>query len=204
MSTTQPTEGNLYHIDGAGEPLVFSRIGGTGLAILHPPGEPDTQSSCAVEVGRLVPVATAPNPHDALRAASFIPLVKCSQCGANVAHWIDRIRALAACNGCGALTTCKAESGYALASEAGEAAADAWGEAHELAALERLFEIGLAVLRSVGLHAGEHVARNLAARSTRTQQEFTTSLASVGGFGPVRVAVEVAHVYRMVAEGLAP
>ena len=92
-----------------------------------------------------------PNPHDALRAASFIPLVKCSQCGANVAHWVDRMRALASCNGCGALTTCKTESGYALASEAGAPAADAWGEAHELAALERLFEIGLAVLRSDGL-----------------------------------------------------
>ena len=140
-----------------------------------------------------------PNPHDAIRVASFIPLVKCSQCGANVAHWVDRIRALAACNGCGALTTCKAESGYALASEAGAPAVDAWGEAHELAALERLFEIGLDVLRRDGLVRG-HVARSLACRSTSTRQEFTTSLASVARFDRARIAVEVAHVYRMVAE----
>ncbi len=27
----------------------FSRIGGTGLAIFHPPGEPDMQSSFAID-----------------------------------------------------------------------------------------------------------------------------------------------------------
>lgn len=140
-----------------------------------------------------------PNPHDEIRAASFIPPVKCSQCGANVAHWEDRMRGLAACNGCGALTTCKAESGYALASEAGAPDADTWGEAHELAALERLFEIGLAVLRHDGL-VREHVARNLVTRAVSTRQEFTASLASVAGFDRARIAVEVAHVYRMVAE----
>lgn len=142
---------------------------------------------------------TKPNRHDALRAASFIPLVKCSQCGANVAHWVDRIRALAACNGCGALTTCKAESGYALASEAGAPAADAWGEAHELAALERLFEIGLHAIRERGASGAVRAVR-LAIRVTSTREEFESALRSVAEFTPAYIASEVAHVRRMVAE----
>lgn len=144
-------------------------------------------------------MSAKPNLHDEIRAASFIPLVKCSQCGANVAHWIDRIRGLAACNGCGAITTCKAESGDPMGSKVPAADADAWTEAHELAALERLFEIGLTVLRTGGL-AREHVARNLATRATSTRLEFESALRNVAKFTPVYVAVEVAHVYRMVAE----
>jgi len=44
-----------------------------------------------------------PNRHDQIRAASFFPPSKCSACGANVAHWIDRAAGRAACNGCGAI-----------------------------------------------------------------------------------------------------
>lgn len=48
-------------------------------------------------------VASAPNPHDEIRRASFFVPEKCS-CGANVAHWIDDTSPAAACNGCNAVT----------------------------------------------------------------------------------------------------
>ncbi len=35
------------------EEVVFSRISGTGHAVFHPPGEPDMQSSFAVEADEL-------------------------------------------------------------------------------------------------------------------------------------------------------
>ncbi len=38
------------------ETVVFSRISGTGFAVVHPPGEPDMQSSWAVEPSRLMPI----------------------------------------------------------------------------------------------------------------------------------------------------
>ena len=37
-----------------GEELIFSRIGGTGYYIVHPPGEPDMQSSYALKPDYLV------------------------------------------------------------------------------------------------------------------------------------------------------
>ena len=138
-----------------------------------------------------------PNPHDEIRAASFISPALCN-CGANVFRWRDRAKGRAVCNGCGTGWLCAGADGEAQAM-AIDPDPNAWHEAHELAALERLFEIGLDVLRRDGLARG-HVARNLACRSTSTQQEFTTSLASVAGFDRARIAVEVAHVYRMVAE----
>lgn len=42
--------GNLFTDDGGLHIWEFSRIGGTGCAILHPPGEPDMQSSLAVDI----------------------------------------------------------------------------------------------------------------------------------------------------------
>ena len=36
----------------------FSRIGGTGFAIIHPPGEPDMQSSMAVDAAELKPLGS--------------------------------------------------------------------------------------------------------------------------------------------------
>ena len=48
-----------------------------------------------------------------------------------------------------------------------------WGDDLELVALERMFEIALAALRSRGL-AAESAARNLACRSVSTEREFTT------------------------------
>lgn len=36
----------------------FSRIGGTGMAIFHPPGEPDMQSSWAAELKNIEREAT--------------------------------------------------------------------------------------------------------------------------------------------------
>lgn len=40
---------NCVYLDTTdGEEVVFSRIGGTGMAIFHPPGEPDMQSSFAM------------------------------------------------------------------------------------------------------------------------------------------------------------
>lgn len=76
---------------------------------------------------------------------------------------------------------------------------DGWTEAHELAALERLFEIGLSVLRSDGLPR-EHVARNLATCSTSTRKEFESSLRRVVDYEPGRIAVEVSVVCHVVAE----
>lgn len=138
-----------------------------------------------------------PNPHDMIRMASFSlpPGMRCA-CGANVLRWTDRAEGRATCNGCGEQWVLTGRGGCI---EAMGIDPNAWHEAHELAALERLFEIGLDVLRRDGL-AREHVARNLATRAVFTRQEFTTSLASVAGFDRARIAVEVAHVYRMVAE----
>lgn len=36
----------------------FSRIGGTGMAVFHPPGEPDMQSSFSVDPADVVRPAT--------------------------------------------------------------------------------------------------------------------------------------------------
>lgn len=73
-----------------------------------------------------------------------------------------------------------------------------WGEAHELAALERMFAIGLRVLRDKGLRA-DHVARNLATRSVSTEREFATSLATIALMTREEIDAEVARVRRIVA-----
>ena len=83
--------------------------------------------------------------------------------------------------------------------EAMIATPDGWTEAHELAALERLFEIGLAVLRSGGLDRA-HESRNLASCTTSTRKEFESSLRRVVGYEPGRIAVEVSVICHVVAE----
>jgi len=49
--------GRIY-LDDTGSFGEFSRIGGTGWAVCHPPGEPDMQSSWAIKPERLLREAT--------------------------------------------------------------------------------------------------------------------------------------------------
>ncbi len=53
MKPHELVPGRLY-VD-RGEIVEFSRIGGTGKAIVHPPGEPDMQSSWAIDPAELLP-----------------------------------------------------------------------------------------------------------------------------------------------------
>jgi hypothetical protein len=53
-------EGKQYVLDD-GKTVEFAYLGGTGKAIVHPPGEPDMQSSMAVEPEELYEVG-APRP----------------------------------------------------------------------------------------------------------------------------------------------
>lgn len=48
MEAEQLVAGRIYRMR-AGDFAEFSRIGGTGLAIFHPSGEPDMQSSFAID-----------------------------------------------------------------------------------------------------------------------------------------------------------
>jgi len=49
----------VFNVSGKDETAEFSRIGGTGMAIFHPPGEPDTQSSFAIDVMKIIRRATS-------------------------------------------------------------------------------------------------------------------------------------------------
>jgi hypothetical protein len=51
MKMAELIPGKLYKIKNPRrqEFAEFSRIGGTGMAIFHPPGEPDMQSSFAID-----------------------------------------------------------------------------------------------------------------------------------------------------------
>jgi len=49
MNADELIPGCVYRVSPNGELAEFSRIGGTGLAIFHPPGEPDMQSCWAVK-----------------------------------------------------------------------------------------------------------------------------------------------------------
>jgi len=55
-------EGKQYVYKG--KIVEFAYMGGTGLAIVHPPGEPDMQSSSAVPPSELREVGTAPLTED--------------------------------------------------------------------------------------------------------------------------------------------
>jgi len=48
MKANELVAGKIYRMK-AGDFAEFSRIGGTGLAIFHPPDEPDMQSSFAIK-----------------------------------------------------------------------------------------------------------------------------------------------------------
>lgn len=144
---------------------------------------------------------SAPNPHDMIRMASFSlpPGMHCA-CGANVLRWTDRTEGRATCNGCGEQWVLTGRGGCI---EAMGIDPNAWHEAHELAALERLFEIGLHGMKAFGSSAMTKAVR-LAARATSTQDEFESALRNVMLFSPLSIRTEVAHVRRMVAERLAP
>lgn len=47
MDASSLIPGRIYRMQ-SGDFAEFSRIGGTGYAIFHPPGEPDMQSSFAI------------------------------------------------------------------------------------------------------------------------------------------------------------
>lgn len=90
-----------------------------------------------------------------------------------------------------------------LSAEGRAMSADDWTEAHELAALERLFEVGLAAMRQRGSSAVTKAVR-LTARATSTRSEFESALRTVMVYGPPQIRTEVAHVYRVVAERIEP
>lgn len=48
MNAHELIAGRIYRMK-AGDFAEFSRVGGTGMAIFHPPGEPDMQSSFAIK-----------------------------------------------------------------------------------------------------------------------------------------------------------
>jgi hypothetical protein len=48
MKAEELIPGRIYRMQ-AGDFAEFSRIGGTGKAVFHPPGEPDMQSSFAID-----------------------------------------------------------------------------------------------------------------------------------------------------------
>lgn len=74
-----------------------------------------------------------------------------------------------------------------------------WTEGHELAALERLFEIGLERLRFRG--TGEMAtARALANCKTLTPQGFAGALQFLIDADSERIRTELAHVYAVVAQ----
>ncbi len=144
---------------------------------------------------------SAPNPHDALRMASFSlpPGMHCA-CGSNVLRWTDRAEGRATCNGCGEQWVLTGRGGCI---EAMAIDPNAWHEAHELAALERLFEIGLSAMRARRMIGAVHAVR-LAARATSTREEFESALRNVMSYDPAQIRVEVAYVRRIVAERIAP
>lgn len=51
-------QGKQYVLDG--KIVEFAYMGGTGKAIVHPPGDPDMQSSTAVDPSELHEVGTVP------------------------------------------------------------------------------------------------------------------------------------------------
>lgn len=73
-----------------------------------------------------------------------------------------------------------------------------WDATHELAALKRLFEIGRQMIE-FGV-AEMSTARNLACCSTSTEREFALALRQIARMTPEQVRIEVARVYRVVAE----
>ena len=48
MQAKELVKGRIYKML-AGDFAEFSRIGGTGMAVFHPPGEPDMQSCFAID-----------------------------------------------------------------------------------------------------------------------------------------------------------
>ena len=58
MKASDLIPGQQYNFNG--KLYEFAYIGGTGLAIIHPPGEPDMQSSTAVEPSELSTDPPAP------------------------------------------------------------------------------------------------------------------------------------------------
>jgi len=62
--------GRIY-LDSSGGFGEFSRIGGTGLAICHPPGEPDMQSSWAIDPSKIVREATEQEANDYKRQCNY-------------------------------------------------------------------------------------------------------------------------------------
>ena len=79
---------------------------------------------------------------------------------------------------------------------------DEWDGGHEVAAKERLFEIGLERMRMFGL-AEVPTAVRLADRATATEREFASSLENVARMTRAQVAIEVAHVRLVVARRIA-
>ena len=53
MRAEELIPGKIYRTK-SGDVAEFSRIGGTGLAVMHPPGEPDIQSCWAVDPSVIV------------------------------------------------------------------------------------------------------------------------------------------------------
>jgi hypothetical protein len=47
MNIDDMQPGKLYRVERVTEPMEFAYVGATGLAIMHPPGEPDMQSAIA-------------------------------------------------------------------------------------------------------------------------------------------------------------
>lgn len=57
MNGSELVRGRIYRMQ-AGDFAEFSRTGGTGMAIFHPPGEPDMQSSFAIDPAKVDREAT--------------------------------------------------------------------------------------------------------------------------------------------------
>lgn len=68
MRASQLVPGRIYKMS-AGDFAEFSRIGGTGMAIFHPPGEPDMQSSFAINPERVDREATMQEAEECHRQA---------------------------------------------------------------------------------------------------------------------------------------
>ena len=70
MTNEELIPGRIYRMQ-AGDFAEFARIGGTGLAVFHPPDEPDMQSCFAIEASKVDREAT--EAEDECCRASYSP-----------------------------------------------------------------------------------------------------------------------------------
>lgn len=69
MKASELIQDKIYKME-AGDFAQFSRIGGTGMAVLHPYGEPDMQSCFAIDPAKIEREATPAESESYIRECS--------------------------------------------------------------------------------------------------------------------------------------